>query len=52
MIKTAIALKKKQIGDDEDNKVYKEGLFEKDIINALNSVEGTLTAEDIKNYYL
>ena len=52
LIKTAIVLKKKHIGDDEDNKVYKEGLFEKDIINALNSVEGTLTAEDIKNYYL
>ena len=33
LIKTAISLKKKQIGNDEDNKVYKEGLFEKDIIN-------------------
>ena len=52
LLVTAIELKKKQIGDNEDNQVYKEGLFEKDIVKALNSVEGSLTAEEIKNYYL
>ena len=52
LIKTAIDLKKQQFGNDEENKVYKEGLFENEIKNALNSVEGTLTPEVMKNYYL
>ena len=52
LIKTAIDLKKQEIGNDEENRVYKEGLFESEIKNALNSVKGTLTPEIMKNYYL
>ena len=52
LIKTAIDLKRKEIGNDEENKVYKEGLFENEIKNALSCVKGTLTPEIMKNYYL
>ena len=52
LIKTAIELKQKEIGDDQENKVYKQGISEKEMLNALNSVKGSLTAEAIKTYYL
>jgi len=52
LIKTAIEIKKKEIGNEEENQVYKEGLNENDIIKALDSVEGNLTPEVMKNYYL
>ena len=52
LIKTAIELKQKEIGDDQENKVYKQGISEKEMLNALNSVKGSLTAETIKTYYL
>ena len=52
LIKTAIEIKKKEIGNEEENQVYKEGLIENDIIKALDSVEGNLTPEVMKNYYL
>ena len=52
LIVTAINLKKKAIGNDEENRVYKEGLNDRDIMNALNSVKGNLTPEVIKTYYL
>ena len=52
LIKAAIENKKKEIGQDEDNKVYKEGLTGSDMLKALDSVPGSLTSEDIKYYYL
>ena len=52
LIKTAIDLKKQEFGNDEENMVYKQGLFENEIKNALNSVQGSLTPEVMKNYYL
>ena len=52
LIKVAIENKKKEIGQDEENKVYKEGLTGSDMLKALDSVPGSLTSEDIKNYYL
>ena len=52
LIKAAIENKKKKIGQDEDNKVYKEGLTGSDMLEALDSVPGSLSSEDIKNYYL
>ena len=52
LIITAINLKKKEIGNDEENRVYKEGLNDRDIMNALKSVKGNLTPEVMKTYYL
>ena len=52
LIKTAIDMKQKEIGGDEENMVYKEGLNENDIKKALNSVPGSLTPNVMKNYYL
>ena len=52
LIKVAIENKKKEIGQDEENKVYKEGLTGSDMLKALDSVPGSLTSDDIKYYYL
>ena len=52
LIKTAIELKKKEIGQDEENRVYKEGLSGSDMLKALDSAPGTLSEEEIKYYYL
>ena len=52
LIITAIEMKKKEIEDDEGYKVYKEGLNEKDLFQALNNAPGTMTPEVMKNYYL
>ena len=52
LIVTAINLKKKEIGNDEDNRVYKEGLNDRDIKNALNYIKGNLAPEIMKIYYL
>ena len=52
LIITAIEMKNKEIGDGEENKVYKEGLNINDLTNALNNAPGTLTPEVMKNYYL
>ena len=52
LLKTAIDIKQKEIGEDEENMVYKEGLNDNDIKKALNSVPGTLTPDVLKNYYL
>ena len=52
LIKTAIEIKKNEIGNNEENQVYKEGLNENDIAKALHSLRGSLTPEIMKNYYL
>ena len=52
LLKSAIEIKRQQFGNDEENRVYKEGLNYNDIMNALKSVKGSLQPSDIKNYYL
>ena len=52
LLTTAIEMKQKEIGEDEENMVYKEGLNENDIKRALKSVQGSMTPDVLKNYYL
>ena len=50
----AIDMKKNKLGKEDDmlEQVYKDGINIEDLHNALNVVHGSLTPEDIKNYYL
>ena len=52
LIKTAIDMKKMELGNEEENKVYEEGLNDNDLKKALETVPGTLTPDVIRNYYL
>ena len=54
LIVEAIDIKKNKLGNGEEmlEQVYKDGINLEDLHNALNNVKGSLTQEDIKNYYL
>ena len=52
LIRNAIGIKKNNGPPDDENWVYREGLYLDDILNALGSVKGTLTNDVIKSYYL
>ena len=54
LIVGAIDIKKNKLGNGEEmlEQVYKDGINLEDLHNALNNVKGSLTQEDIKNYYL
>ena len=54
LIVEAIDIKKNKLGKGDDmlEQVYKDGINLEDLHNALNNVKGSLTQEDIKNYYL
>ena len=54
LIVEAINIKKNKLGNGEDmlEQVYKDGINLEDLNNALNNVKGSLTQDDIKNYYL
>ena len=54
LIVGAIDMKKNKLGKGDDmlEQVYKDGINIEDLHNALNVVHGSLTPEDIKNYYL
>lgn len=54
LIVEAIDIKKNKLGNGEDmlEQVYKDGINLEDLNNALNNVKGSLTQDDIKNYYL
>ena len=52
LIKTAIDMKKTELGEEEEIKVYKDGLNDSDLMKALKAVPGTLTPDVIRNYYL
>ena len=54
LILGAIDMKKNKLGKGDDmlEQVYKDGINIEDLHNALNVVHGSLTPEDIKNYYL
>ena len=41
-----------ELGNEEENKVYEEGLNDSDLKKALETVPGTLTPDVIRNYYL
>ena len=52
LITTAIEIKKKFSPPDDENWVYKDGLYEDDIVKALGRVRGSLNQEILKNYYI
>ena len=52
LIRIAIDIKKQNSPPDDENWVYREGLIEDDIMKALGSVEGSLTDDVLKSYYL
>ena len=52
LIRIAIDIKKQNSPSEDENWVYKEGLNEDDIMKAIGNIEGSLTDEVIKKYYL
>ena len=52
LIRNAIGMKKQNSPPDDENWVYREGLYEDDLNKALNSIQPTLTEDVLKSYYL
>ena len=52
LIRNAIVMKKSNSPPDDENWVYREGLYENDLIKALSSIKPSLTDEILKSYHL
>ena len=52
IIRNAIGIKKQSSPPDDENWVYREGLYEDDLYKALGSVNGSLTQEIRNSYYI
>ena len=52
LIRNAIGIKKQLSPPDDENWVYREGLYEDDLYKALGSVNGSLTQEIRNSYYI
>ena len=52
LIRNSIGIKKQKSPPDDENWVYREGLYEDDLKNALGSIKPSLTDDVLKSYYL
>ena len=52
LIRNAIEIKKQYSPPDDENWVYRDGLYEDDIMKALGGMRGSLNQEILKRYYL
>ena len=52
LIRNAIQIKRQYSPPDDENWVYRDGLFEDDIMKALGTIQGSLNNEVLKSYYL
>ena len=52
LIRTAIEIKKQYSPPDDENWVYKDGLYEDDIMRALGTMRGSLNQNILKKYYM
>ena len=52
LICNAIEIKKQNSPPNDLNMVYREGLYEDDIMKAFSNVQGSLTTEILKSYYI
>ena len=52
LIRNAIDIKKQNSPPDDENWVYREGLYEEDIMKAYYKFKGSLTDEVLRSYYI